>query len=66
MGVCIDDPMMSKAEFVASSQRDFQAVKEVLLRGEDPNSMDYTGATALHAAAANKHQDIIELLAVLV
>ena len=64
MGVCIDDPMMSKAEFVSlAATGDFQAVKEVLLRGEDPNSMDYTGATALHAAAANKHQDIIELLA---
>lgn len=63
MGVCIDDPMISKAEFVSlAASGDFNAVKEVLLRGEDPNCKDYTGATALHAAAANKHQDCIELL----
>jgi hypothetical protein len=63
MGVCIDDPMMSKAEFVAlAATGDFGLVKETLLRGEDPNSQDYTGATALHAAASHKHLDCIELL----
>ena len=63
MGVCIDDPMLMKAEFVAlAATGNFNLVKEALLRGEDPNSMDYTGATAMHAAASNKHQDVMELL----
>ena len=63
MGVCIDDPMLTKAEFVAlAATGNFALVKEALLRGEDPNSADYTGATAMHAAASNKHQDVIELL----
>ena len=63
MGVCIDDPMMSKAEFVElAAKGDFEGVKAVLIKGEDPNAQDYTGATALIAAAANKHPHIVELL----
>jgi hypothetical protein len=62
-GVTIDDPMMAKAELVRlASVGDFNAVKGFLLRGEDPNAQDYTGTTCMHAAAANNHPDIIELL----
>ena len=63
MGVCIDDPMMAKAELVrCAAIGDFNGVKEALLRGEDPNSQDYTGATAMIASAANRQSDICELL----
>jgi hypothetical protein len=63
MGVCIDDPMLTKAEFVAlAATGNFTLVKDSLLRGEDPNCSDYTGATGMHAAASNKHQDVVELL----
>lgn len=63
MGVCIDDPMISKAEFVElAAKGDFDAVKAVLIKGEDPNSQDYTGATPLLAAAANRHAEVVELL----
>ena len=62
-GVCIDDPMMSKSEFVrCAAVGDFDAVKTCLLRGEDPNCEDYTGCTALLAAASNRHADVMELL----
>lgn len=62
-GVCIDDPMMSKAELVrCAAVGDFNGVKAALLRGEDPNAQDYTGTTALIAAAANRHSDTCELL----
>jgi len=63
MGACIDDPMMSKAELVrCAATGDFHGVKAALLRGEDPNAQDYTGATALIGAAANRHSDVCELL----
>lgn len=63
LGVCIDDPMMSRAELVRSAAvGSFDGVKAALMRGEDPDSMDYTGATSLLAAAANRHGDVCELL----
>jgi len=34
----------------------------VLLRGEDPDACDYTGVSAMLAAAANRQSDVIELL----
>ena len=62
-GVCIDDPMMSRAEFVqVAANGDFDAVKSTLVRGEDPNAADYTGVTPLFAAAANNHPEVVELL----
>jgi len=63
MGVCIDDPMISRSEFVQLAARgDFEGVKAVLLRGEDPDACDYTGVSAMLAAAANRQSDVIELL----
>ena len=63
MGVCIDDPMISKAEFVEfAAKGDFEGVKSQLIKGEDPNAADYTGCTPLLAAAANNHVDVVELL----
>ena len=63
MGVFMDDPMITKSEFVrCAAVGDFQSVKSSLLRGEDPNCTDYTGCTALIAAAGNRHSDMCELL----
>jgi len=62
-GVCIDDPMISRAEFVEfAAKGEFDSVKSTLIKGEDPNAADYTGCTPLMAAAANNHLEVVELL----
>ncbi len=64
MGVCLEDPTLQRANFVSMASRgDTTMIKTLLLQGQDPNSRDYSGATALLMAAANKHQDTIEVLA---
>jgi ankyrin repeat protein len=37
-------------------------VHDLLLQGEDPNSADLSGNTALVMAAANKHPEVVEML----
>lgn len=62
-GVCIDDPMVSRQEFVAlAAKGDFEGIKAVLIKGEDPNATDFTGVSPIQAAAANNHTEIVELL----
>jgi hypothetical protein len=37
-------------------------LKRLIAQGEDPDSADYTGVSALHAAASSGHVKIVELL----
>eukprot|EP01041_Mallomonas_annulata_P002202 gene2202-4283_t len=41
---------------------DISSVEDFVTRGGDPNSTDYTGCSALHAAAANDRGDMVKLL----
>ncbi len=63
MGVCLEDPMLQRVNFVnLAAVGDSEAVGDLLLQGFDPNGRDYSGSTALHLAAANRHSEIVELL----
>jgi len=63
MGVCIEDPMFARINFVnKAAQGRLTDVYNLLMQGEDPNSSDLSGNTALVMAAANKHADVVELL----
>ncbi len=62
-GVCLEDPMLQRANFVnLAAVGDVGAVSALLLQGTDPNACDYSGSTGLHLAAANKHSEVVELL----
>lgn len=63
MGVCVEDPLFARVNFVnTAAQGKLRDVHQLLLRGEDPNSADLSGNTALVMAAANKHPEVVELL----
>lgn len=63
MGVCVEDPMIERINFVTTAARGkVDEVKELLLQGQDPNSADFSGNTALVMAAANRHEEVVELL----
>jgi ankyrin repeat protein len=63
IGVCLEDPMLQRVNFVnLAAVGDSEAVGDLLLQGFDPNGMDYSGSTALHLAAANRHSEVVELL----
>jgi uncharacterized protein len=63
MGVCVEDPMFSRINFVnLAAQGKVRDVQELLMQGEDPDSSDLSGNTALVMAAANKHAEVVELL----
>lgn len=62
-GVCLEDPMLQRANFVAlAASGDSGAVSALLLEGADPNACDYSGSTAMHLAAAGRHSDVVEML----
>ena len=63
MGVCVEDPLFARVNFVnTAAQGRLHDVHALLMQGEDPNSSDLSGNTALVMAAANKHPEIVELL----
>ena len=63
MGVCVEDPLFARINFVnTAAQGKLRDVHQLLLQGEDPNSSDLSGNTALVMAAANKHPEVVELL----
>src|SRR4051794_28259392 len=63
IGVCLEDPMLEICNFVnLASTGNISAINELLSQGIDPNCCNYSGSTAMHMAAANKHTEIIELL----
>ena len=39
-----------------------QGLKLLLQQGEDPDAVDYTGCSAVHVAAANGHDKILDVL----
>lgn len=39
-----------------------EEITRLLNQGEDPNSCEYSGSTAMIMAASNKHPEIVELL----
>ena len=45
-----------------AAKGDYDGVKKAILRGEDINSTDYTGCTAMHVSAAIERRDIMALL----
>jgi len=63
MGVCVEDPLFARVHFVnTAAQGMLREVHALLMQGEDPNSADLSGNTALVMAAANKHPEVVELL----
>jgi ankyrin repeat protein len=63
MGVCVEDPLFARINFVnTAAQGKLRDVHDLLLQGEDPNSADLSGNTALVMAAANKHPEVVEML----
>ena len=63
MGVCVEDPLFARINFVnTAAQGLLRDVHMLLMQGEDPNSADLSGNTALVMAAANKHPEVVELL----
>ncbi len=55
--------MLQIANFVGlAAAGDLDAINEQLMQGTDPNSSDFSGNTALHLAAANRHSDVVEQL----
>lgn len=63
MGVCVEDPLLARVNFVnTAALGKVREVQQLLMRGEDPNSSDLSGNTALVMAAANKHPEVVELL----
>ena len=63
MGVCVEDPLFARINFVnTAAQGRLKEVHDLLLQGEDPNSADLSGNTALVMAAANKHPEVVEML----
>lgn len=62
-GVCVEDPMIHRSDFVNLAARgDSEKVRFLLTSGEDPECCDYTGCTAFHMAAVNQHEDIVLML----
>jgi ankyrin repeat protein len=62
-GVCIEDPMIPRSDFVNLAARgETDQVRVLLTSGEDPECCDYTGCTAFHMAAVNQHEDIVLIL----
>lgn len=62
-GVCVEDPLFARINFVnTAAQGKLREVHDLLLQGEDPNSADLSGNTALVMAAANKHPEVVEML----
>jgi len=47
---------------MGASRGDKELVKKMILEGQDVNSSDYTGCTALHSASTNGHVELFELL----
>ncbi len=63
MGVVLEDPMLQRANLAnLAAAGNLPAVSALLSQGVDPSSCDYSGSTALHLAAANRHPEIVELL----
>lgn len=63
MGVCVEDPLLSRSNFVTTAAvGDLEGVRQLLQRGEDPNAADLSGNSALALAASNRHPEIVELL----
>ena len=62
-GVCLEDPMLQRANFVnLAAAGNLNAIQSLLMQGVDPNSCDFSGSSALHLAAASRHSEIVELL----
>ena len=62
-GVCVEDPLFARLHFVnIAATGKVKQVRDLLLSGEDPNSCDLSGNTALVMAAANKYPEVVELL----
>lgn len=47
---------------ISSANGDYERVRNMLIRGEDANSTDYTGCSALYMAATNRKPEVVELL----
>jgi hypothetical protein len=63
LGVCVEDPLFARINFVnTAAQGRLKDIHDLLLQGEDPNSSDLSGNTALVMAAANKHPEVVEML----
>lgn len=62
-GVVLDNPMISRIDFIhQAAEGNVEAVKAILLSGEDPNITDYTNCTPLTFAALNRHEETVRLL----
>ena len=63
MGVVVEDPLFQRINFVTTAANGkLRELKLLLLQGDDPNSADLSGNTALVMASTNRHPEIIELL----
>ena len=63
MGTYVEDPLLTYSAFVqAASTGDLVTLRRLLQQGEDPDSIDYTGVSAFHAAATNGHLKACEML----
>lgn len=62
-GVCVEDPMLERMNFIRmAAAGDEKGIKAALLQGEDPESTDYTGCSALTVAASNRHGEVVQIL----
>lgn len=63
MGVVVENPLLQRTNFVnTAAEGRIKELKSLLLRGEDPDSADLSGNTALTMAATNKHSEVVQLL----
>ena len=63
MGIVVENPLLQRTNFVNTAAAGRVAeLKSLLLRGEDPDSADLSGNTALTMAATNKHTEVVQLL----
>lgn len=47
---------------IATINKDFEMLKELLMRGQSPHCVDKDGNTALHYACSSQQKKIIDLL----
>lgn len=63
MGVCVDDPMISCADFIETAGLgDLAAMERKINLGTDVNLVDLTGCSAMYVAAVNGHKELLDLL----
>ena len=56
-------PLTQRADFVnLSAQGNLAAIETNLLKGQDIESTDFTGCTAIHVAATNQHAELVDYL----